>query len=252
MRDDDARGRRALAQVAGRVRMRERDLAADRPRELGGADGRPGELGAERRGGEDERHRAAPFRYAARWRHVPSGPVGARERDGRRAAAPARRYAAPLAQPGHAAAQRGERAVGGGDERHVGEVVERHRPAPARELAGRGVLGQQPHPVAADEEVLGRRGLARGGGAVVVGDARGHVERAPAGHARAPGDVGVLAEGEEARVEAADRVEHRATVERDAGGRAEDLLDRAAVARRRAREPVVGDAEAVDDEARRC
>ena len=84
----------------------------------------------------------------------------------------------------------------------------------------------------------------------MVGDARGRVERAPAGHARAPGDVGVLAEREEARVEAADRVEHRTAVERDAGRCAEDLLDRAAIARRGAREAVVGDAEAVDDEAR--
>ena len=80
----------------------------------------------------------------------------------------------------------------------------------------------------------------------MVGDARGHVDAAPAGGAGAPGDVGVLAEREEARVEAADRIEHRATVEGDARGCAEDLLDRAAFDGRRAREAVEPDAQPVD------
>ena len=91
MGDDDAHGDGTLPQVAGRVRVGERDLAPDRACELGRADGGPGKLGAERRGGEDERHRAAPFRYAARCRHVPSGPVGAASAIGRRPAAPALR-----------------------------------------------------------------------------------------------------------------------------------------------------------------
>ena len=82
----------------------------------------------------------------------------------------------------------------------------------------------------------------------MVGDARRHVDAAPAGGPRAPGDVRVLAEREEARVEAADRVEHRATVEGDARRCAEHLLDRAAVDGRCSREPVEGDPQPVDDE----
>ena len=221
-------------------------LAPDRARELRGADGHPRHLRAERLGGEDERH----ARYAFRCRHAPSGPVGAASGAGPRVGGARAAVRPPLAEAGEAASQGRQRAVGGGDERHVRQVVERHRPAPARELAARRVLGQQPHPVAADEEVLQRRRLAGGGGAVVVGDARGHVDAAPAGGAGAPGDVGVLAEREEARVEAADRVEHRATVKGDARGCAEDLLDRAAFDRRRAREPVEPDAQPVDHQPR--
>ena len=73
-------------------------------------------------------------------------------------------------------------------------------------------------------------------------------QAAPAGHPRPPGDVGVLEVDAEGRVEAADRVEHRAPVERGAAARAEDLgQSRVSASRcRRADEAVDGRPEPVD------
>ena len=60
LRDHHARGGRALAEVPGRVGVRVHGLAADRARELRGADGHPRHLRAERLGGEDERRAPPP------------------------------------------------------------------------------------------------------------------------------------------------------------------------------------------------
>ena len=173
-------------------------------------------------------HRAPPRRYP---RHWPSAPRPARARRGaaargrasaRRRPRASRHPRSPVRRPCSGAAVR---SVTAGEE-HVREVEGRHRHAVARQLPGRRVLGQQPHPVAADEPVLERRALARRRRAAVVGDRARLVDGAPARRPGPPGDVDVLEVGEERRVEAADRLEHRAPVERDAAGRAEDVARR--------------------------
>ena len=69
-----------------------------------------------------------------------------------RSALPAQR--APLAQSSQATHQRRQRTVGERDVDHIREVIEQDARQRLRELARRCVTGQQPHPIAPDQEVL--------------------------------------------------------------------------------------------------